>query len=124
MRRNTSQKTKILEYLRSVKTHPTAEKVYNAVKKDLPAVSLATVYRNLNILADEGIITRLEINKELHFDGDISCHQHCVCKSCGKIIDIFNKEVAKCAMKKLTTKEFSPECINIIIYGRCKRCKR
>jgi len=121
--RMTNQRLKILDYLRSVKTHPTADMVYQAIKKDLPAISLGTVYRNLNLLADQGQILRLEINNEFHFDGDVCNHQHCVCKSCGKIIDLFQKNISDYALNKIKTKDFNTECVNIIFYGTCKKCR-
>jgi Fe2+ or Zn2+ uptake regulation protein len=120
--RNTSQRIKIVEYLKEVKTHPTAEAVYLEVKKELPAITLATVYRNLNLLADQGEVLRLEINKEYHFDGDVSNHQHCVCVNCGRIIDIFQKEVSKYVLDKIKTKNFTQSSVTIIINGLCKEC--
>jgi len=50
------------------------------LKKILPTITLATTYRNLNILASDSEILRLEINNEYHYDADISKHQHCFCK--------------------------------------------
>jgi Fe2+ or Zn2+ uptake regulation protein len=123
-RRMTSQRMKILEYLRKVKTHPNAEEVYRNVKKELPAITLATVYRNLNLLAEQGEILKLEINKEARFDADMCCHQHLVCRKCGKIMDVFQKDVSEHAMKKIKSKEFLPECVNIIFWGLCKKCTR
>lgn len=120
--RNTSQRIKIVEYLKEVKTHPTAEVVYLEIKKELPAITLATVYRNLNLLADKGEVLRLEINKEYHFDGDISNHQHCVCVNCGKIIDVFQKEVSEYVLDKIKTKNFTPNSVTVIINGLCKEC--
>ena len=64
------------------------ELTIEAVKKDMPAISLATVYRNLNSLADNGEILKLEINGEAHYDGFCHLHSHFVCNECGKIIDI------------------------------------
>ena len=120
--RNTNQKIKVLEYLKSVKSHPTAEMVYLAVKKDLPAITLATVYRNLNQLAEKGDILRLEINKEYHYDADMEYHQHCVCNKCGKIIDLFQKEISKYCLGKIEIKDFQPTSANIIFHGVCKKC--
>jgi Fe2+ or Zn2+ uptake regulation protein len=122
--RNTNQKLKVLEHLRSVKTHPTAEQVYIEVRKDLPAITLATVYRNLNQMAERREILRLEINKEYHYDGDTCCHQHCVCNKCGKIIDLFQENISKNALKKLDCKEFNAECVIVIFNGVCKGCKK
>lgn len=122
--RMTSQRMKILRYLRSVKTHPTAEEVYKNVKKDLPAITLATVYRNLNLLADQGEILKIEIGGHFRFDGDKCCHQHFVCQKCGNIFDIFNQKISDYAMKNIRSKDFEPECVTIIFKGLCKKCKR
>ena len=122
-RRMTNQRLKILEYLKSVKTHPTAEVVYEAVKKNLPLMTLATVYRNLNLLAEEGKITKLDINGEFHFDADLSHHQHCVCKKCGKIDDHFQKEISQYALKKIKASNFQLQGVNIFFHGTCKKCK-
>jgi Fur family peroxide stress response transcriptional regulator len=122
--RMTNQRLKIMEYLKSVKTHPTAEMVYNKVVKELPKITLATVYRNLNLLADQGEILRLEINNEYRYDADLSFHQHCVCKKCGKIIDLFQKEISRYALNKIRTNNFKPTSVNVIFYGICKKCKK
>ena len=121
--RMTSQRVKILEYLKGVKTHPTAEDVYRNVKKALPAITLATVYRNLNLLAEQGKILKFKIHNEYHFDADISCHQHCVCKKCGSICDVFQKEISEYALKKAKLGGFKPDCVNVIFKGLCKKCK-
>ena len=120
--RNTSQRLKILEYLKSVRTHPNAEEVYNAVAKELPAITLATVYRNLNLLAEHGKILRLKINNEYRYDADISFHQHCVCKKCGRLTDLFKKKISEYALSKFNFKGFKPESVNIIFNGICNKC--
>jgi Fe2+ or Zn2+ uptake regulation protein len=86
----TCQKKTILDFLKSVRTHPTAEEIYQAVKTKLPQISKGTVYRNLNFLAREGKILEIFSNKVSHYDGDISFHSHFICRKCGKIFDIFN----------------------------------
>ena len=123
-RRISVQRQKILNYLKSVKTHPTAEMVYSGVKNEMPNVSLGTVYRNLNILAEDGEILKLEINNEFHFDGDLCKHQHCVCNQCGKIMDVFQEEISKYALKKINVKGFEAKCVNVIFNGNCKSCRR
>lgn len=122
--RMTTQRIKILEFLQGVKTHPTAEDVYKEVKKDLPALTLATVYRNLNQMAENGDILRLEINKEYHYDADTSSHQHCVCKSCWKVFDLFQKELSEFALQRLNFRGFTPCSVNIIFYGKCGECRK
>lgn len=74
--------------------HPTAEFVYNYLKKDNPQLSLGTVYRNLQQLSDNGAINRVSIpNQPDRFDGVIKPHYHAVCSKCGKIEDIFIEEM-------------------------------
>lgn len=120
--RMTNQRRKILEYLKSVKTHPTAEMVYAALKSELPSMTLATVYRNLNHLADEGKISKFDVKCVSHFDGDLSFHLHCVCCDCGKIIDVFDSQAKKTIIKKLESSGFEPETLKIITYGKCRKC--
>lgn len=120
--RMTNQKIKIMEYLRSVKSHPNAETVFKEVRKDLPAISLATVYRNLNALADAGSILRFEVNKEFRYDADTTRHQHCVCRECGKIFDVFQSEISEYALNKFNHRGFTPDFVYITYYGKCKDC--
>lgn len=121
--RTTPQKIKILEHLKSVKNHPTAETVYKEVMKSLPNISLATVYRNLNRMVESGEILKIEINNEAHFDGDVCDHQHAICNKCGKIFDIFETEVSEYALKSLKSNDFTPSCVTIIYKGICNKCK-
>lgn len=122
-RRNTIQRMKILEYLRSVKTHPTAEMIYKHVVKEVPTMTLATTYRNLNVLEEEGDIIKLEVSGEKRYDADCSCHQHCICKGCGRILDLCQKEISKYAMNNFKTEQFKPVSVTVIFHGFCKECK-
>lgn len=63
--------------------------IYGKTQEVLPNISLGTVYRNLNLLAEDGMIKKLDLGDDkVHFDGDITPHSHFICESCGKIIDI------------------------------------
>lgn len=87
--KQSNQRTIILNYLRSVKTHPTARQVYDAVRKVLPHISFATVYRNLNQLREEGVILELSYaNKASHYDGNPNNHYHFSCQICGQVADL------------------------------------
>jgi len=123
-RRKTKQRELILEYLKSVKTHPTAEIVFQQIKNNCPNITLATVYRNLNLLADEGEILKLEINKEYRYDADNSSHQHGICKKCGHIFDFFQYEISRYALKKLKHDNFKPKTVVIIFSGECEDCSK
>ena len=93
--RMTRQRAVILEELRKVKTHPTADEVYSIVRERLPRISLGTVYRNLDFLASTGEILKLEsAGTTKRFDGDISWHQHVRCVKCGRIGDVVKTQPA------------------------------
>jgi len=87
--RMTLQRRIIVEELRRMKNHPTADQLYEAVRKRLPNISLGTVYRNLELLSDRGIIHRLEVcGKKRRYDGTTGNHVHIRCVVCGRIEDI------------------------------------
>ncbi|MDR0816686.1 MAG: transcriptional repressor [Desulfovibrio sp.] len=87
--RMTRQRSVIIEELRKTRSHPTADELYGIVRNRLSRISLGTVYRNLDFLADVGEIVRLSsAGHTMRFDGDISRHQHVRCVHCGRIADI------------------------------------
>ncbi len=87
--RMTHQREVILDELRRSKTHPTADELYERIKKKLPRVSLATVYRNLEILSEAGLIKKLEISgRQKRFDWDPGEHDHVYCIHCQRVDNI------------------------------------
>ncbi len=87
--RLTPQRQVILEELAKVKTHPTANEVYDMVRKRLPRIGLGTVYRNLELMADNGMIMKLEVGgSQKRFDATTELHYHIRCISCGRVDDI------------------------------------
>lgn len=118
--RFTSQKKVILDYLKSVKTHPSAETVYLTVRKKLPRISLGTVYRILKCLREKEQI--LEISSHVaHYDGDISLHSHFICEKCQKIFDVFDE----CeTLKRKKTKVGSIKKYQVYFYGICNNCQK
>jgi len=84
----TRQRKVILEELRKVVTHPSADEVYEMVRKRLPRISLGTVYRNLEILSANGEIQKLELGGKLkRFDGIADNHYHIRCLHCHRVVD-------------------------------------
>ena len=86
--RMTRQRRVILEELCKVDTHPSADEVYAMVRRRLPRISLGTVYRNLEILAESGDIQKLEPGCTLkRFDGKTEDHYHLRCIRCDRVVD-------------------------------------
>ena len=89
--RVTRQRQMILEELRKVTSHPTADEIYQMVRSRLPNISLGTVYRNLEVLSDSGSIQKIDLDKNrLRYDGNPTEHFHIKCSKCGKVADLHN----------------------------------
>lgn len=83
------QRATIKEYLMSTHEHPTADTVYLHVKEEFPHISLGTVYRNLNLLADMGEAVKIPTpDGGTRFDGNTYPHYHVVCTTCGNVMDL------------------------------------
>lgn len=122
--RYTSQRVAILEFLEGNYTHPTAEQVYDAVKKKLPRISMATVYQNLRFLSEKGLLEEVNIKGVARFEPNLSPHHHIICRECGAIIDFESKELTDYAMELAKgIKGVTVDSANTNFYGVCKRCK-
>ena len=87
--KHSRQRESIKLFLQTRHDHPTADVVYQCIRKDFPNISLGTVYRNLNLLVELGEVRKLAFGDGRdHFDWDVSLHYHFVCKSCGAVIDL------------------------------------
>lgn len=123
--RQTRQRAVILEELRKSRQHPTAEEVYACVRERLPRISLGTVYRNLDFLAERGLIRRLGNNGgSRRFDGDLTPHQHVLCLHCGKVGDIM-AEAAPLPLDDLSASGFARITGAQTVYeGICENCSK
>jgi len=84
--RMTNQREMILQELKKSKEHLTADELYERVKKKMPRISLATVYRNLEILSEIGLIGKLEVSgRQKRFDWNTETHDHIYCIQCHRV---------------------------------------
>lgn len=122
--RMTRQRKVILETIKKLKTHPTADEVFSLVRRKLPRISLGTVYRNLELLTDQGLIRKLETaGTQKRFDGDMQEHQHVRCIRCGKIDDLFFTLPAPDPAWSSQT-SFQILDYNLELLGVCPACKK
>lgn len=83
------QRELVLKILQENVVHPTADTLYEMIKKEMPSISLATVYRNLNLLAENGLISKVEgVDGVQRFDHNLHPHYHFICTKCNKVYDI------------------------------------
>lgn len=117
--RETMQKRVILDFLLKTKTHPTADEIFFNARERLPKISLATVYRNLKILKQEGKILELRLDKSMRFDANLKPHDHFVCNKCGKVFDLDQNVEISPKDSKMKYSRYA-----VAFYGICKDCKR
>ena len=87
--RETKQKNAILGLLRNTRSHPTADQIYETVRKAIPTISKGTVYRNLQVLIDNGIVSVLDIRGTLsRYELKQETHYHFRCDACGRVYDL------------------------------------
>ncbi|MBN2246073.1 MAG: transcriptional repressor [Candidatus Aminicenantes bacterium] len=122
--RKSRQRNKILEILENTKTHPTADWIYDKLKKDFPKLSVGNVYRNLNILVEQGLIRRIDFGSTFdRFDAVRTPHYHFICEQCGAVIDLDLSYDDQLNQKAMETSGFSVYNHKIQFYGLCDKCK-
>ena len=120
------QREAIKEYLSSTDSHPTADTVYMHVKKEFPSISLGTVYRNLNLLADIGEAVKISTpDGGDRFDSHTVPHCHFYCRCCGQVTDVPLDTHYMEEIDEFMARNFDGiiESHSTIFYGVCKNCK-
>lgn len=119
------QRQAIIDYLCSTTEHPTAETVYTNVRISYPNVSLGTVYRNLNLLAEEGEILRLTCGDGSdRFDGNPKPHYHFLCTSCGRVLDLVMESLNHIDILAAAGFAGTIEGHTVLFHGKCPVCKK
>lgn len=119
------QRASIREYLAHTYEHPTADMVYLHVRKEFPNISLGTVYRNLNLLADMGEILKITTpNGGDRFDGRTDPHYHITCCRCGKVFDLELPSEHSSEINQLADEHYDGKIIShsITFNGICPHC--
>ena len=123
-RKHSKKRDAILRTIQSVESHPGARWVYEQLKPSIPGLSLGTVYRNISVFREEGMVNSVGVvNGEERFDGRTEPHPHFICENCGAVIDLLEKnqpeiiaqisiKIPGCAIDKRKT----------VFYGLCKEC--
>ncbi len=119
------QRERVLEVLKSTGSHPTATWIYDRLKEEFPGLSPGTVYRNLNILVEQGLARKIDFGSTFdRYDANTDPHYHFICERCGSIIDLempvdeeLNRNVEKLSHHKANRHR-------IEFYGFCETCTK
>jgi len=123
--RATPQRIAICELVLSSKDHPTADQVYQVVKRKYPTLSLATVYQTLHLLAEIGLLQELGFGDGIsRYDPDTSPHINIVCKKCGKIQDYEAESVRELWFQIIKDLKFEPVGQRLVVYRYCDQCQK
>jgi len=119
----TPQRIAICRFAASSPEHPTAARIYNEVRKQHPTVSLATVYKTINLLKEHHIIQELAIvDGDKRFDPNTQTHLNLICVKCGEIRDSDNPVIKDSVEKAAEDEGFSVTGQNLTLYGVCHQC--
>ena len=125
MMKRSKQKEVILRIIKSTSSHPTADWIYEQARKEIPNISLATIYRNLKLMKDNGELLELDLGVgQSHYDGNVTNHYHFRCDKCGQLFDI-DQPVDK-AIDVSVARQTGHEVTHHVLEfrGICKRCKK
>lgn len=121
--RTSLQKKVILQELCKIDTHPTANEVYDIVRRIIPRISLGTVYRNLELLCSQGLAQKVgQAGGQKRFDGVPQPHAHLRCSLCSRVLDVDYPECLPILPAALA-KGFEVSACSLEFVGICQRCK-
>lgn len=119
----THQRLAVYEELAGRRDHPSAESLYESLKKQYPSLSLATVYKTLQTLHDMGMVSRVDSpTAQARYDAIVETHHHAVCTSCGRIEDLFDPRLDALPAPKAAG--FKVQGHSVHFHGLCARCAK
>jgi Fur family peroxide stress response transcriptional regulator len=121
-RRHTQQLKVVWDAIKDETTHPTADQIYEKVRRAMPTISLGTVYRNLQKLVGEKKLKVLTLGRTQRFDPMVDRHDHFICERCNRVYDIVVKSSEKVLSSALPRRGFKVTAHQVTLYGVCKNC--
>ena len=119
------QREKILEVLSNNAVHPTAEPLLEILKQEGANIGMTTLYRNLNQLAQAGLIKKIDgLEPSAHFDHNTFAHYHFICVKCNKVFDIPSDVAPNLVKNTRTATGFDIMNHDIVFHGVCSECKK
>ena len=123
--KHSKQRDALFNLLCSTHTHPTAAWLYDKLREDFPRLSQGTVYRNLNILAEQKRIKVINVDGTFaHFDADMSVHNHVICTRCGKVEDALMPSDEHGDQKAAEISGYRIDSHRFDFFGLCPDCQR
>jgi len=121
----TPQRLSIFKMLRNTKIHPSAETIYTSLHVEYPTMSLATVYKTLDVLVKQCLVQQLNVGEDSYrYDADMLSHPHIKCTTCHKVVDLHNvKSVAALRNEVANLTQFDLSHEQLYFFGICPECQ-
>lgn len=121
---NTHQRHVIYRALAGTTAHPSADELFASVRREIPSLSLATVYKNLTTFRDEGLVRAVRsCDDVVRFDANLEPHHHLVCRDCGRVQDLHDPALDALRLSARRARGFRVEEHQVIFRGLCARCQ-
>jgi Fur family peroxide stress response transcriptional regulator len=121
---NTHQRWVIYRALAETTAHPSAEELFATVRREIPSISLATVYKNLTTFREEGLVRAVPSSESaVRFDANLERHHHLVCRVCGRVQDVSDAGLERVTVPPSTAAGFRIESHEVLFRGVCTRCQ-
>jgi len=121
--RATSQRIAIADYVLNSKKHPSAETIYEEVKRVFPTLSISTVYNTIHLLKDLYLVNELAFHDNTRYDPNTEIHVNLVCERCQEITDLEDPELEEFIKYATERKGFTVTGYRLDVYGLCRDCK-
>lgn len=120
----TPQRHAILSYLMDAMSHPSADEIYKALARDYPSMSVATIYNNLKLFVEAGLVRELTYGDDSsRFDANMTDHYHMMCEQCGTIVDFEYPQLHDVELEAVRQTGFALTGHRMEVYGVCSECQ-
>lgn len=120
----TPQRRAVLDVVLESGEHLTANEIYEAARRRLPAISFATVYNSLKYLREAGLVREINFGKaSSRYDRETGRHDHAICSRCGRLVDFDLPETPQLLRAAARRSRFKPESIHLTLVGVCPECQ-
>lgn len=121
----TPQRLSVMASLQKRRDHPTAEMIYQEVRRQLPAISFNTVYKTLEILCQKGMVIKVNpLHEVAHYDGETGSHAHLICRQCHRIVDLDWQAGEFPSLSPDCQHGFQVEYPSLTFWGLCPQCQQ
>jgi Fur family peroxide stress response transcriptional regulator len=121
----TPQRIAVYDVLKNTKEHPTVEAIYNKLQPAYPTMSLATVYKSLEMFKDLNLVQELNVGEDkFRYDANIKLHPHITCVSCGRVDDVDDEMFFNLSEQVAVKTGYEITGQKLYFYGHCPKCKQ